>query len=793
MSVNATQDSNDDAAVPGDSSLVQFRVMYDLTKVYVLFEIYDDTWINPPHQYTSNEYKVDSLFICVNEDGNASTGNNPDNTYLLCGFVNPDINELTVRKNKGTNNGEKEYAVKVDGEYATVELSFELNNVENAFGNSFYFDVQYNDCDQQTYEYRTVVWNWSCKKDAGNGQIASAGNGTGDPCQWGQIYFGLDPNQITSYQYADAPAAESLTVDGVIDDAWDGADTYTLEVDAFMDSKGNPDTRRDSSKVEFRVMYSGDKVYMLFEIFDKDGDWKFGDGTHWKNDSLFIGVCEEPKPLLVTHTDIELCKIADSVYNEGKAYTFNVYPDTDTSKTASDLFFARKGTNDLAKEIAVKEVDAETRVVEISFELKNMDVNVGSVLYLDVQYNDADDVNNKEEGSSIDAANPRTIVWNWSTDCENGLSAGNAGGNWGRIEFVEAPVVDDGNQGGSGDGADGIIEVTTTDTYTWIDEYTFTADVSGEYTFNVPAGLGVWGAAEMEIWGTPYVDYQMEPNGGTFTKALAAGEEFDFAVGAMTRGDWVISYTVVEGEVGGDDEDDNEYNGFKDANGLGGEYTFTFVAEYTLIFNPASEGATSGTLTVVDPNSAQYSKTYDYAIVNGMYVLSLNGEETTEAVISQDPANWTFQNMGMMIPQPFAAIGAAQEEEDSALVVGKNNVSVKDEDLLAGAVIKEFAVTQTGDYTFRGDFLVQVADAEGNPVERNADYSYTLEAGKTYNLSLGTMFLGGRSGSYGLEITVVPAEDNVETGDATTALLVVSAVALLGTALVVGKKRRVQE
>ena len=132
---------------------------------------------------------------------------------------------------------------------------------------------------------------------------------------------------------------------------------------------------------------------------------------------------------------------------------FNVYPDATQGKEVKDLFFVRsgKGTNNLAKEIAVKEVDAENRIVELSFELNTVDVKVGKGLYIDVQYNDADDFNNKEEGSEINGDNPRSIVWNWSTDLANGLSAGNAGSNWGRINFVEAPVVDDGDQGGGGD------------------------------------------------------------------------------------------------------------------------------------------------------------------------------------------------------------------------------------------------------------------------------------------------------------------------------------------------------
>ena len=97
------------------------------------------------------------------------------------------------------------------------------------------------------------------------------------------------------------------------------------------------------------------------------------------------------------------------------------------------------------------------------------------------------------------------------------------------------------------------INVTTTDTYGWFDEYTFVADAAGNYTFTLPAGLGMWSVASFNSWGDPELDYNLAPDGGDVTVALAADEEFKFLVGAFTKGDWTITYTFTEGEVGGDE------------------------------------------------------------------------------------------------------------------------------------------------------------------------------------------------------------------------------------------------
>ena len=104
--------------------------------------------------------------------------------------------------------------------------------------------------------------------------------------------------------------------------------------------------------------------------------------------------------------------------------------------------------------------------------------------------------------------------------------------------------------------ADNVINVTTTDNYCWVDMIQFTAPASGAYTFTLPAGLGAWDAikADSDPWGSrPFIDFNEVTDGGSFTVEIAAGATYSFYIGAFTKQDWVITYTFVEGEVGGDE------------------------------------------------------------------------------------------------------------------------------------------------------------------------------------------------------------------------------------------------
>lgn len=104
----------------------------------------------------------------------------------------------------------------------------------------------------------------------------------------------------------------------------------------------------------------------------------------------------------------------------------------------------------------------------------------------------------------------------------------------------------------------GTINVTTTDTYCWVDAYTFTAEEAGTYTFTVPAGLGLYTQEAFDAWDEPIIDYMNNDEGYTFSKSMTAGEEFKYIVGSEDKADWTITYTFVAGEAGGEEPDGPE-------------------------------------------------------------------------------------------------------------------------------------------------------------------------------------------------------------------------------------------
>ena len=91
--------------------------------------------------------------------------------------------------------------------------------------------------------------------------------------------------------------------------------------------------------------------------------------------------------------------------------------------------------------------------------------------------------------------------------------------------------------------ADGNFTVKVTDTYSWIDEYTFTAPVAGTYTFTLPAGLGFYSKDAMDSWSDAEVDYYSNETGAAFSIELTAGQKLSFYVGSLTTGTYTVSFT----------------------------------------------------------------------------------------------------------------------------------------------------------------------------------------------------------------------------------------------------------
>lgn len=245
---------------------------------------------------------------------------------------------------------------------------------------------------------------------------------------------------VFAAETADAAPVESIVVDGVKEAAWDAATEYTMVNEVWGDSRGDAETKKDSSTVKFRVMYSASKVYMLFEI--EDDVWQNGKvDTHWRNDSIFIYLSEDGVDK--SQTSDKSTVFAAFLVNSGDGVNAN-----------NSGFFTRggKGANNNPKEHAVT-IDGNKAVMELSFEFNTITPAEGDSFVMDIQYNDQD------EDPTTAAEQSRTIVWAWSTNAEFGPNGNGNSGDWGTVNFAAAQQGD--NTDGDGDGDDEI-EVTQT-------------------------------------------------------------------------------------------------------------------------------------------------------------------------------------------------------------------------------------------------------------------------------------------------------------------------------------------
>ncbi|MBQ8382680.1 MAG: hypothetical protein IJX47_05680 [Clostridia bacterium] len=209
----------------------------------------------------------------------------------------------------------------------------------------------------------------------------------------------------------------TVTVDGVIDDAWADAPVYTMENEVTLDSTGDEATRKDSSTVKFRMMYDNNKIYMLVEI--TDDAWISGYKTDdWKNDSLMI---------MISENDV------DRSQGNSKSYCLCAFLENysaDNSSKTGLIVRSNKGTNNNPKEHAVV-IDGNKAVMELSFQLNTKTPAKGDYIVMDLQYNDQD--------SAPTGDNTRSIVWSWSTSDPSGpnqIQIGRKG--WGYVNFASA-------------------------------------------------------------------------------------------------------------------------------------------------------------------------------------------------------------------------------------------------------------------------------------------------------------------------------------------------------------------
>ena len=309
--------------------------------------------------------------------------------------------------------------------------------------------------------------------------------------------------------------------------------------------------------------------------------------------------------------------------------------------------------------------------------------------------------------------------------------------------YTEGGSSEGGEEGGEGEegATSGTISVTTTDTYSWVDEYTFTATEAGKYTFTVPAGLGVFSAAAWDSFSEPEVDYNLSPEGGSFSVELAAGEEYVYYVGAFTKGDWEITWTYEEAS-----DVPVETNGTisvttTDTYGYNDEYTFTAPAAGTYSFYvPAGLGFFSkDAYDVYAPAELDFMENADGGYVD---VTLAAGEAYVFYIGATTKDDWTI---GWSIKDEE---GGDVTPSSKQLVLGENTVNVTADDITAQAIEGyTFVVTEEGTYTFASNSLmIRVYVTETNFSNGTA----YLTAG-TYKVAIITAY-ASQAGNYQINV-----------------------------------------
>ena len=324
-----------------------------------------------------------------------------------------------------------------------------------------------------------------------------------------------------------------------------------------------------------------------------------------------------------------------------------------------------------------------------------------------------------------------------------------------------------------------VINVTTTDTYSWVDEVTFTAAGEGNYTFTLPAGLGAWEKSACDAWPVvvgPYVDFNDNVDGATFTVGLEAEATLEFYVGAFNKADWQITWTYEECDV--------EAGGDQPGSDVPGDTLVLNVGQNTVVFadGELSQGKTY-TFTVTEAGT--YTFNGDLMAV----VADAEGNTLGRGQVSLIAGTYNVTLFSMM-PMPTNSftinitveVAGGEEEpdgsEENPYVWNTIPESVTFESDNNNKVYYVFTSDVNGSIKFtwavEGNDWFEIFElgADGNTTQNNASgyektsHTFVIEAGKTYRVGLGTWNEGGET-----VVTISTTACDHEWSDATCQVL----------------------
>ena len=253
-------------------------------------------------------------------------------------------------------------------------------------------------------------------------------------------------------------------------------------------------------------------------------------------------------------------------------------------------------------------------------------------------------------------------------------------------------IVNIGFIAGSSEGGDDVVEpiegeifnVETTDNNCYIDGYTFTAAVSGTYTFHIPAGLGLTTPERDENWQPAIIDYYDNANGYTHVIDLYAGQEYEILIGSTEKTQWEIIWTVEEKEVEAPSEPETPVEPpvvegetviiGTNAGKVDTMYIFTATEAGTLKIDATTGNSTAGALQGSYYNSGWLTLEVDGVAVDGLLQGVYTMEVAAGQVVSiQVKAGW--QMFATATPNIILSMEAASEGgEEGGLILGENNI-----------------------------------------------------------------------------------------------------------------------
>ena len=285
--------------------------------------------------------------------------------------------------------------------------------------------------------------------------------------------------------------------------------------------------------------------------------------------------------------------------------------------------------------------------------------------------------------------------------------------------------------------------VETTDTYGYFDEYSFTAEAEGYYTFTLPAGLGFYSQAKYDSYAAPELDFYDNANGGTVVLGLKAGETIVFYVGAITRDTWTMTWTFAAGEV----EDNTQGGGSSDVSDL-----YVGSNTVTLTGDDISNGKTFNFIVTEEG-------TYTFACDFFAIVCDETGMQIGRGQVYLVPGNYTVTLVSIMVmpagnytvrvEYTAPASGEPDGSSDYPFVLDTLPESVTFESDTFTYVYYVFTADADCSVTFTwatadSYFIYFELDENGNTTENSASgylklsHTILVEAGKSYKVGLCT-------------------------------------------------------